>query len=110
MPNWAALSTEGMTLFPDDPEMYLYAGQVKLNAGDLKSAVLLFSNSLVVEPRYADGYLYRSRIWQMVGDVPHYQADMAKYEEVKKMGEWKRAHDIQDLHHWHDTVLFFQIH
>lgn len=108
-PRLEALSDEGRVFFGQDPEMYYYGGLVKFNAGALKEALVLFTQALVVAPDYADAYSGRARIWQMTGNVSRYRADMDKYQELKKAGEWKRPHDILDLHHWHDAILFFQM-
>ena len=103
------IADEGILLFPEDPQMYYYAGVANLNLNDVKQALISFNQTLVLAPDLMDAYFYRSRIWQVLGQASLYQADTAKYQELSKTGGWKRQHKILDLHHWHDMVLFFQM-
>ena len=103
------IADEGVLLFPEDPQMYYYTGVANLNLNNVQQALIPFNQALVLAPDLTDAYFYRSQIWQVLGQASLYQADMAKYQELTKTGGWKRQHNVLDLHHWHDMILFFQM-
>ena len=104
-----AVAVDGIRLYPSDPQLYYYAGQASFNAGLLKEAMVFFSQAISLAPDYAQAYSSRAQIMLMMGKKELYQQDTANSQSARQRGGWKRAQRSVDLHHWHDTILFFQL-
>jgi tetratricopeptide (TPR) repeat protein len=103
------ISLEGIAHFPQDPQLYYYAGIAAFNLGYYQDAAGFLSRAIEIAPNYAEAYYMMAKLMQTVNQQELYMVNMSKAEKYKREGSWKRNRDSLDLHHWHDAILFFQI-
>jgi tetratricopeptide (TPR) repeat protein len=82
-----AHSALGISQYPDEPEFYYNAGVAAQELGFLQQAEVFFSHAGRTLP----------------------EEDFQKAKAARQAGAWQRTKDIQELHHWDDAIILFQV-
>ena len=86
--------TEGVTLMPDLPNVYLARGRWELDHGDLKAASADLATASAKAPHYADPL----KAWgDLLAREGQWKAALGKYDEALKYApDWAELHQARD--------------
>ncbi len=107
--NLLSMAGEGIAAHPQDPQFYFYAGVASFHLGFLKESLVFLTKALDLAPNYAEAYEYRAQLMHVLGEGQGYLNDLEKSKLAKSHVPWQRPRDIEELHHWDDGILLFQI-
>lgn len=99
---------DGIAQYPENPQLYYYAGWASLNLGEAKNSVQLLSRAIQLAPNYVEALELRAQIFQVMKREDLYAQDMARSALAHQQGKWEPKKEAMDLHYWHDAILFFQ--
>lgn len=101
------VALEALKKFPYDPEINYYASLATYNLGLKQESLAFVQASLNGAPEFFKAYELKANLLSTINDpsVKEYQALAKKYQT----GGWHRNINIEDLHHWDENTLLFQI-
>ncbi len=102
-------AASAMRIFPKDPEIFYYAAYASYNLGYIKEALAFTLRSIEVAANYAAAYELKAAIMRMIGDVESQKQDLLSFKHFQEKDGWRRNRDIEDLHHWDENTVLFQI-
>ncbi len=96
-------------IFPDDPEIFYYASLGAYKNGYVKESLGFIIRALTIAPNYAKACELKAMLSNEIGDVSTAKTDMGNAKFFQGKNGWQRMVDIEELHHWDENTLLFQI-
>ena len=102
-------ASDAFKAFPNDPEIYYYASLASYNLGYIKEAMAFILKCMTVAPNFAKAHELKAMYMRLMGDEEAMKQDLLSFKHFQEKDGWKRNNEIQDLHHWDENTLLFQI-
>ena len=102
-------AAEGIREFPKDPQIYYYAALGTYQMGHMKESLGFSYAAIQLAPNYAQAYELKAKIMHVLGDLTSERLDMETSKNYSNKEGWYRFQDIEELHHWDEGTLLFQI-
>ena len=102
-------AAEAIKLFPNDPEIFFYASLGAYHSGFFKESLGFIVKAITIAPNYAKAYELKAMLMHELGNEEALKQDRINSQHYKGYEDWHRNSEIQELHHWDENTLLFQI-